>query len=101
AYQSHIRRLQEDLLDAEGELAQRKAVLGEAAPQALNSAINTPATAIVPQDKLNEYSFATSEIEKLKKYDIELTEKFKPMYPRVMNVRSQIDKLTARKTKLE
>ncbi len=102
SYQEQISKTQTDLLDAQRELAERKAVLGDSVPSgALEQGKNSLPANSVPSQKLSDYSEITTELEQLKKTERELLLTYKPEYPTVVTVRAQIQKLTGDKAELE
>lgn len=99
AYQSQIAKIQDSLLEAERELAERRAVLGDLTGSA-EGATNSPA-ALIPREKLGDYSFITAELDSLKRRERELLLRFKEAHPEVQTVQGQIAKLTQQKQALE
>lgn len=99
SYQAQIGKVQDELLDTERELEERKAMAGNQGLGALASA--SGASTSVPAEKLSDYSFATTKLEELKRQESELLLQYKEAYPLVQNVRERIQKLTHQKADLE
>jgi polysaccharide biosynthesis transport protein len=99
SYQAQIAKVQDELLDAERELAERKAVLGNLS--ANGSAQTNSSDAFVPAEKLSDYSFAAAALEDLKKQEYRLLLTRTEANPEVQTVRAQIDKLAQKKNSLE
>jgi uncharacterized protein involved in exopolysaccharide biosynthesis/Mrp family chromosome partitioning ATPase len=99
SYQIQIGKVQDELLDTQRELLERKAMLGD---QGLGASAQTNAVpTAIPADSLSNYSFATTRLEELKKQENELLLQFKDAHPVVQNVRDRIEKLTRQKADLE
>ena len=96
SFQRQIAKVQDDLLDAQRELLERKAMLGDKALSQTNSA-----EAFVPADKLTSYSFATTRLEELKRQVSDLLLQYTGAHPLVLNVQDRIEKLTRQKADLE
>ena len=99
SYQTQIGKVQDELLDTQRELIERKAMLGD---QGLGASTPTNgAQTSIPAEKLSNYSFATTKLEELKRQESELLLQYKEAYPLVQNVRERIQKLTRQKADLE
>ena len=99
SYQAQIGKVQDELLDTERELEERKAMAGNqglGAPAPTNGVVTS-----VPAATLSDYSFATTKLEELKRQESELLLQYKEAYPLVQNVRERIQKLTRQKADLE
>lgn len=101
AYASQIVKAQEELMDAQRELAERQAVLGN-----LGTGLGTPgatnnAETTVSAEKLSEYGEITTQLAALKKHERELLLVYKDAYPLVQTVRGQMAALVQQKTDLE
>jgi polysaccharide biosynthesis transport protein len=99
AVQRQIAKVQDELLDAQRELLERKAMLGNKAEGASGQANGVDTS--VPADKLTSYSFATTKLEELKRQQSELLLQYTEAHPLVQNVRDRIEKLTRQKAELE
>ena len=99
AIQRQIAKVQDDLLDAQRELLERRAILGDKAFAAAGET-NGIGTS-VPAETLSSYTFATTRLEELKRQQSELLLQYTEAYPLVQNVRDRIDKLTRQKGELE
>jgi len=99
AYQTQIAKIQDSLLDAERELAERRAVLGDLTGAAGGST-NSLAT-LIPREKLGDYGFITAELDSLKRRERELLLRYKEAHPEVQTVQGQIAKLMQQKQNLE
>jgi uncharacterized protein involved in exopolysaccharide biosynthesis/Mrp family chromosome partitioning ATPase len=94
-------KLQDDLFDAERELAEHKAVLsgmGSAIPNTLES---TNTLSQIPNEVLADYTETTTDLEKAKRDERELLRTYTKAYPSVQRIRAQIDKLSLHKADLE
>jgi uncharacterized protein involved in exopolysaccharide biosynthesis/Mrp family chromosome partitioning ATPase len=106
SYQGQIDRLTGELLTAETELAQARAVIAdlpEAAPNTNEErSVSTP-TEKVRQEKVRQYSETVERLELLKRRERELTLnlQFTAEHPSVRNVRGQIEELETQKSELE
>ena len=85
--QRQIAKVQDDLLDAQRELLERKAMGGQVGgAYGQTNGVET----YVPADKLNNYTFATTKLEELKRQESELLLQYTEAYPLVQNVRDRI-----------
>ena len=98
-YQGQIAKAEEALMDAQRELAERKAILGnmEASQQ---TGTNSPSVAI-PPEKVSEYGDVVMELDSLKKSERERLRTYTEASPWVQTVRDQIEKLLKEKVELE
>ena len=99
SFQRQIAKVQDELLDAQRELLERKAMLGDKTTGASGQANGVETS--VPADKLTSYSFATTKLEELKRQQSELLLQYNEAHPLVQNVRDRIEKLTRQKADLE
>ena len=99
SYQTQISKVQDELLDTQRELFERKAMLGDQGHGDSSQAKGVSAS--IPADELSNYSFATTKLEELKREESELLLQYKEAYPLVQNVRERIQKLTRQKADLE
>ena len=97
--QRQIAKVQDELLDAQRELLERKAMLGDKASEPAGQ--TTGVETYVPADKLTSYSFATTKLEDLKRQQSELLLQYTEAHPLAQNVRDRIEKLTRQKADLE
>jgi polysaccharide biosynthesis transport protein len=100
AYQNQVSKWQEELLSAEGELAQRKAMLGDVAREAMTATAGSTAANRVPPEKVEDYGFVSTELENLRRRERELSLQFKEAYPLVQSVRAQVAKLSLQRSNL-
>jgi len=96
SFQRQIARIQDDLLDAQRALLERKAMLGDKASGQTNSVEIS-----VPADELTSYSFAITKLEELKRQLSDLLLQYTVAHPLVLNVQDRIEKLTRQKAELE
>ena len=97
--QGQITKLQELLFNAETELADRKGQMGSAGIAALTA---TGTNAVVPSDKMEEYSATVSRLEYLGRHERRLlSEGLKEAHPWVQSARTEIADRKERKTALE
>jgi polysaccharide biosynthesis transport protein len=101
AYQEQIAKKMEELWDAERELAEHKAVLGDTVPKSVMPDGAQAVDASVPADKLNDYGEIISQLEGLKKNKRELLVTYTEANPFVAGLQAQIDKLSGQKAELE
>jgi succinoglycan biosynthesis transport protein ExoP len=101
SYQTQIAKGTDELLEAERDLAEHKAVLGDSTPEDSGQGKPDALDGAVPAEKLSEYGDITGELEVLKKNERELLRSYKEAYPLVQTVRAQIDKLSQDKAGLE
>jgi polysaccharide biosynthesis transport protein len=99
AIQRQIAKVQDELLDAQRELLERKVILGDKA-YAASGQPNATETS-VPADRISDYTFATGRLEELKRQLSELRLQYTDAYPLVQNVRDRIEKLSRQKAELE
>jgi succinoglycan biosynthesis transport protein ExoP len=100
SYQTQIAKVRDELLDAERDLAERKAMLGNL-PEGQGGSASSNIEAAVPADKVNDYGEINAELDTLKKSERELLRMYKEAYPLVQTVRARIEKLTKQKEDLE
>ncbi len=101
SYQEQVTKKQADLQQAEQDLAEHEAVLGNG--NALPPG-TLPGTGggLVPYEKVNDYTDLISQLDALKKRERELLlAGYKEAFPLVQNVREQIRTLSEQKAKLE
>lgn len=103
SFQTQILKYREQLLNAQAELAERKAALGPAAAEALLAETTNAAGSAVPAETANDYSAITSQLEALKRKerDYTLLDGFQDAHPLVGNVRERIQTLKLKKSELE
>ena len=101
SYHSQITKLQEELLDARRQLAERQAVLGNLGSELQARGATNDFDNSVPPEKLSDYGDISSELEALKRNERELLRVYKEAYPLVQTVRGQIAKLSKDKADLE
>jgi polysaccharide biosynthesis transport protein len=101
SYQNQIAKGTDELLEAERDLAEHKAVLGDSTAEDSGHGKPDALDGAVPPEKLSEYGDITGELEVLKKNERELLRSYKEAYPLVQTVRGQIDKLSQDKAGLE
>lgn len=101
AYETQIAKAQDELMDAQRELAERQAVLGNlGAELQARSATNAAAGSVSPE-LLSDYGDINNELQRLKKDERELLRQYKEAYPVVQTVHSQIQKLADKKAEME
>ncbi len=101
AFQSQIAKLQDELLDAKRELAEREAVLGNLGTGlAIQGATNDPES-LVPAEKLSDYGEITAQLDTLKRHERELLLVYKEAHPLVQTLRGQMARLSKQKGELE
>ena len=99
SYEAQIGKVQDELLDTQRELFERKAMLGD---QGHGTAARTNGVeTAIPADKLSNYSFATTKLEEFKRQQSELLLQYTEAYPLVQNVGDRIEKLNRQKADLE
>ena len=96
-----ILKWQQDLLIAKGELAERMAMLENAAAAASGTGVTNANEASVPLEKIEDYSATTSDLGAAKKHEHELLVRYTEAYPLVQTVKAQIEKLKRQKSDLE
>ncbi len=101
SYQTQISRIQNELFDAQRELAESRAVLGGMTEPGSITNSEPSLDLAVPADAVSDYSFAVTELETLKRRERELLLQYKEAYPLVEQVRGQIATLTQQKRDLE
>lgn len=100
SYQAQIAKKMEELWDAQRELAERKAVLGDSVTGI--GEMGAPQTGVsVPPDKVNDYAQLLSDLDGLKRNERELLRTYREAYPLVQTVRAQMQELSTQKTGLE
>jgi len=98
SYQTEITKVQGELRDAERELAERKALVGNTSVEGTNSSF----ALYVPTEKLDEYSEIATELEGLRKREGELKAMgYTEAYPLVQNVRTLTTELRKKRSELE
>ncbi|HET7625802.1 MAG TPA: Wzz/FepE/Etk N-terminal domain-containing protein [Verrucomicrobiae bacterium] len=105
AYSDRLMKVQEDLYNAQAELAERTAALG-GMTNLLNAATATNAPAQVaqtapPSDKLEEYKRVSTLLPNLRKIEQERLLQFQPTSPRVTEIQKQIADNQKKKDQLE
>ena len=98
---AQLARLQEDLLAAEAELAERRAALGHLAENLGTNAIPTNAIPAVAPEIAEQYRMATAELDAFRRRESELLLRFASEHPFVRRIREQIANADARKRQLE
>jgi Mrp family chromosome partitioning ATPase/uncharacterized protein involved in exopolysaccharide biosynthesis len=101
SYETQIAKVQDELLDAQRELFERKAVLGNVGPAVLSEGSTNSAELSVPLDKVDDYSSASTDLEFLKRRQRELLRQYTEDWPELQSVRHQIEKLAKQKAQLE
>lgn len=96
AYQKHIAKLQDDLFEAESQLAQQEAIYGEW----LADSTNTTAL-VVPVEVANEYREMSKHLDDLKKQVRRLLDDVTEFHPEVIKRNDKIAELTERMAMLE
>jgi uncharacterized protein involved in exopolysaccharide biosynthesis/Mrp family chromosome partitioning ATPase len=99
SFQRQIAKVQDELLDAQRELLERKAMQGGNSSGASGQTNGVETSA--PADALSSYSFATTRLEELKLQKSELLLQYKEAHPLVQNVNERIANLTRQKANLE
>lgn len=99
SFQRQIAKVQDELLDAQRELLERKEVEGGKAGAA-SEQTNSVETS-VPADQMSSYSFATTRLDELKRQKSELLLQYKEAHPLVQNVNERIESLSRQKGELE
>jgi uncharacterized protein involved in exopolysaccharide biosynthesis/Mrp family chromosome partitioning ATPase len=102
SFQAELTKTHAELLDAERELAEHKAVLGNLASEIgseTNSTTGGPSS--VRPALLAEYGDLVTEIDRLKKDERDLLRLYTAAYPSVQRVKAQIEKLTKQKSEIE
>ncbi|MCX7867739.1 MAG: AAA family ATPase [Limisphaera sp.] len=94
-------RLQDELLAAEAELAERRAALGHLAETLGTNAIPTNATPAVAPDVAEQYRMAVAELDAFRRRESELLLRFASEHPFVRRIREQIAVADERKRQLE
>jgi uncharacterized protein involved in exopolysaccharide biosynthesis/Mrp family chromosome partitioning ATPase len=100
-YQEQISKAQSELMDAQRQLAEQKALLVTSSTGATNGVATNALDNAVPAEKLTEYGDLLAELETLKKNERELLLSYKEAYPLVQTVRGQIEKFAKQKAELE
>ena len=100
SYQTRITKAEDELTEAKLELAEHKAVLGDAgAGVVAQETTNGPP---LTQDQLTEYSDVCSELDVLQRQERELLRRgYKEAHPLVQTVRGQLRDLSLKKNDLE
>jgi uncharacterized protein involved in exopolysaccharide biosynthesis/Mrp family chromosome partitioning ATPase len=101
AYQSQIAKAQDELMDAQRDLAERQAVLGNLGTGLLTQGATNDAESSVPSEKLSDYGEITTQLDTLKKHERELLLVYKDAHPLVQTVRGQMATLSKQKGELE
>ena len=101
SYQAQVTKKQEELQQAEQDLAEHEAVLGNGsalAPGAAPGAVG----GVVPYEKVSDYTDLIAQFDALKKRERELLlAGYKEAFPLVQNVREQLRTLSEQKSNLE
>jgi uncharacterized protein involved in exopolysaccharide biosynthesis/Mrp family chromosome partitioning ATPase len=105
AYADRLAKVQEDLYNAQADLAERTAALGNLT-NLLASANGTNASAQVtqatpPSEKLQEYKTVSTLLDSLRKIEQERLLQYQPTSPRVLEIQEQIAKNQKTKDQLE
>jgi polysaccharide biosynthesis transport protein len=102
AYDESLRKWREDLLTAQGELNERKAMLDNAAASeaAGSDSIRTNGPP-VSLEKIEDYSTTLSDLDAAKRHEHELLQRYTKEYPLVQTVEAQIANLKQRKAEME
>lgn len=98
---AQLSRLQDELLAAEAELAERRAALGHLAETLGTNAIPTNATPAVAPDVAEQYRMAVAELDAFRRRESELLLRFASEHPFVRRIREQIAVADERKRQLE
>lgn len=98
---AQLSRLQDELLTAEAELAERRAALGHLAETLGTNAIPTNATPAVAPDVAEQYRMAVAELDAFRRRESELLLRFASEHPFVRRIREQIAATDERKRQLE
>lgn len=98
---AQLSRLQDELLAAETELAERRAALGHLAETLGTNAIPTNATPAVAPDVAEQYRMAVAELDAFRRRESELLLRFASEHPFVRRIREQIAVADERKRQLE
>ena len=101
AYQLQIAKAQDELMDAQRELAERQAVLGNVATGVSTPGATNDAEGSVPTEKLSDYGEIATQLDTLKKHERELLLVYKDAYPLVQTVHGQMASLAKQKAELE
>lgn len=101
AYQSQIAKAQDELMDAQRELAERQAVLGNFGTGLLTQGATNDAESSMPPEKLSDYGEITTQLDTLRKHERELLLVYKDAFPLVQTVRGQMAALSKQKAELE
>jgi polysaccharide biosynthesis transport protein len=97
--QRSIARAQDELMDAERDLLERKAILGDKYVESTSRTNGIERS--VPPELLSSYTFASSRLEELNRQKSELLLQYTEAYPLVQNVQDRITKLAQQKAELE
>jgi len=101
-YQARILKAQDELFDAERELAERKAISGNTTPGSSPQAAGNAVEAVVPPATISDYSEITRRLEALRASErAYLLDGYKDMHPLLERVREQIGQLNKQKAGLE
>ncbi len=98
---SQISKIESDLLDAESELAERKAalqVLEAYSPKTSNTETNQIG---LPSDTINEYKSLNARLDSFQNREFDLITQYTDEHPTVKALREQIAEATTRKQRLE
>jgi polysaccharide biosynthesis transport protein len=95
--QRQIAKIQDQLLDAEAELLERKTMEGDQSQGAQTNVVHNA----IPAEKVSSYGFVTATLDQLKRKESELLLQYKEAHPDVQNVRAQIARLNEQKADLE
>jgi uncharacterized protein involved in exopolysaccharide biosynthesis/Mrp family chromosome partitioning ATPase len=101
SYQTQIATAQKDLLDAERELAEHKAVLGDLGVMSPGAGGTNAGT--IPPDKLAEYGELITDLDSLKKdlRTLKHTMGYGPEHPAVLRTQAEMQRDSEQKKKLE
>jgi uncharacterized protein involved in exopolysaccharide biosynthesis/Mrp family chromosome partitioning ATPase len=98
AYQTQIVRLQNELLDAQRELEERKAVMGAAGQAIVDKGTNVDLT--LGPEQIEEYTTVLADLNAIKQTERVLMREFKSAYPLLQSARERKDRLTREKEAL-
>jgi uncharacterized protein involved in exopolysaccharide biosynthesis/Mrp family chromosome partitioning ATPase len=100
-YQLQLAKVDDELMDARRELAERKAMLGDLGTGLLTHGATNDAGNSVPPEKLSDYLEITTQLDTLRKHERDLLLLYKEAHPTVQRERGQMAALSKQKTELE
>jgi uncharacterized protein involved in exopolysaccharide biosynthesis/Mrp family chromosome partitioning ATPase len=100
-YQLQLAKVDDELMDARRELAERKAMLGDLGTGLMSRGATNEAESFIPPEKLSDYSEITTQLDTLRKHERDLLLLYKEAHPLVQRERSQMAALSKQKTELE